>query len=63
MERPWTSLAAQYYAMASLFVVFVSTLTFILSTVEDASDEVSSPAVLMAIEVTGKWEDMIPNHY
>ena len=56
LEKPWTSLAAQYYAMASLFVVFISTLTFVLSTVEDAKvgqdgEEVNT-GLLLVIEIT-----------
>ena len=58
MEKPWTSLAAQYYAVASLFVVFVSTLTFVLSTVEDANlseaGVESNPTMMLVIEITGK---------
>ena len=58
LEKPWTSLAAQYYAMASLFVVFISTLTFVLSTVEDAKEgqdgEEANSGLLLAIEITGE---------
>ena len=58
MEKPWTSNAAQYYAVASLFVVGVSTLTFVLSTMEDAksedSGEEANPFLLTAINITGK---------
>ena len=58
MEKPWTSLAAQYYAMASLFVVFISTLTFVVSTVEDAKvaddGEEANSGLLLIIEITGE---------
>ena len=58
LEKPWTSLAAQYYAMASLFVVFISTFTFVLSTMEDAKvgldGEEANPGLLLVIEITGE---------
>ena len=58
MEKPWTSTAAQYYAVSSLIVVGVSTLTFVLSTVEDATSsqtgEETHPALAVAIEMTGR---------
>ena len=58
MEKPWTSPAAQYYAMASLFVVFISTLTFVVSTVEDAKvaedEEEANSGLLLVIEITGE---------
>ena len=60
LEKPWTSLAAQYYAMASLFVVFISTLTFVVSTVEDAKvnqdGEEGNDVLLVVIEITGESE-------
>ena len=71
MEKPWTSNAAQYYAVASLFVVGVSTLTFVLSTMEDAksedSGEEANPFLLTAINITGKmnlnylYTDLFPD--
>ena len=60
LEKPWTSLAAQYYAMASLFVVFISTLTFVASTVEDAKvsqdGEEPNSGLLLVIDITGERE-------
>ena len=35
LEKPWTSTAAQTYAISSLGVVFISTVTFVLSTLEE----------------------------
>ena len=67
LEKPWTSLAAQYYAMASLFVVFISTLTFVASTVEDSKvgqdGEEPNSVLLLVIEITGerlrlRWLDL-----
>ena len=61
LEKPWTSLAAQYYAMASLAVVFISTLTFVLSTMEDAKvnqeGEEANSGLLLVIEITGAGID------
>ena len=63
LEKPWTSLAAQYYAMASLFVVFISTLTFVVSTVEDAKvnqdGEEANTVLLVVIEITGESEKIV----
>ena len=46
--------------MASLFVVFISTLTFVLSTVEDAKEgqdgEEANSDLLLIIEITGETE-------
>ena len=38
MEKPWTSLGAQMFAVASLSVLFISTITFIVSTVEEITE-------------------------
>ena len=58
LEKPWTSIAAQYYAVSSLVVVGVSTLTFVLSTMEDAksedSEEEANPTMMLAINITGE---------
>ena len=35
LEKPWTSAAAQVYAMSSLGVILVSTVTFIVFTFEE----------------------------
>ena len=63
LEKPWTSLAAQYYAMASLFVVFISTLTFVVSTVEDAKvnqdGEKANTVLMLIIEITGESEKVV----
>ena len=63
MEKPWTSLAAQYYAMASLFVVFISTLTFVVSTVEDAKvnqdGEEANTGLLLVIDITGEESEVV----
>ena len=63
LEKPWTSLAAQYYAMASLFVVFISTLTFVVSTVEDAKvnqdGEEANTVLMLIIEITGESEKVV----
>ena len=63
LEKPWTSLAAQYYAMASLFVVFISTLTFVVSTVEDAKvnqdGEEANTGLLLVIDITGEECELV----
>lgn len=38
MEKPWSSLGAQMFAVASLSVLFISTITFIVSTVEEITE-------------------------
>ena len=54
IEKPWTSTAAQYYAVMSMAVVVVSTATFVFSTLESEDEEESHPYVLLAIEIIGK---------
>ena len=38
MEKPWTSRGANIFAIVSLLVIFISTITFIVSTVEDIKE-------------------------
>ena len=38
MEKPWTSRGANIFAILSLLVIFISTITFIVSTVEDIKE-------------------------
>ena len=38
MEKPWTSRGANIFAILSLLVLFISTITFIVSTVEDIKE-------------------------
>ena len=35
LEKPWTSTAAGWYAVASLGVILISTVTFIMSTFDE----------------------------
>ena len=51
MEKPWTSDAAQCYAVMSMMVVLVSTITFVVSTLENEEGEETHPFVLITIEV------------
>ena len=55
LEKPWTSSAAQVYALASLGVILVSTITFIVSTSEELQvDEEGNqpyPSIIFAIEL------------
>ena len=55
LEKPWSSIPAQWYALASLAVIFISTATFIVSTFEelqvDENGEQPYPMVIYAIEV------------
>ena len=37
LEKPWTSKAAKIFAFSSLSILFISTVTFIVSTVEEFS--------------------------
>ena len=39
LEKPWTSKPAKIFAFISLSILFISTVTFIISTVEEYSDE------------------------
>lgn len=54
VEKPWTSSAAQYYAVLSMMVVMISTTTFVFSTLESEDEEESHPYVLLAIEIIGE---------
>ena len=55
MQYPWTSRLAQCVAFSSLFMVVVSTFTFVLSTVEElqvkSSGQLDYPIVVTIIEV------------
>ena len=55
LEKPWTSTGAQIYAWFSLFVILVSTVTFMMSTSElfqvDENGEAEYPHVIVVIEV------------
>ena len=53
MEKPWTSDAAQWYAVLSMMVVVISTITFVFSTLESENEEESHPIVLLAVEIIG----------
>ena len=54
LEKPWTSFLAQNYALFSLFVVLVSTVTFVASTAEelqmDENGVQKHPKITAAIE-------------
>ena len=56
MEKPWTSAAAQWYAVFSMMVVLISTITFVFSTLESEDEEESHPLVLLAVEIIGLIE-------
>ena len=51
MEKPWTSDAAQYYAVMSMMVVLVPTITFVVSTLKNEDGEETHPVVLITIEI------------
>ena len=55
LEKPWSSSAAQTYAVASLGVILVSTITFIVSTVDELQEDEEGnqkyPQVILAIEI------------
>ena len=55
LEKPWTSTGAQVYAWVSLFVILVSTVTFIMSTMEvlkvDQNGDSDFPKVIIIIEI------------
>ena len=55
LEKPWTSSGAQLYAVASLGVILVSTITFIVSTFEELQEDEDGnqayPEIIFAIEV------------
>ena len=53
MEKPWTSDAAQWYAVFSMMIVLVSTITFVFSTLESENEEESHPLVLLTLEIIG----------
>ena len=53
MEKPWTSDAAQWYAVFSMIVVVISTVTFVFSTLESENEEESHPLVLLTVEIIG----------
>lgn len=53
MEKPWTSDTAQWYAVFSMMVVLVSTITFVFSTLESENEEETHPIVLIAVEIIG----------
>ena len=53
MEKPWTSDAAQWYAVFSMMIVLVSTITFVFSTLESENEEETHPVVLLAVEIIG----------
>ena len=53
MEKPWTSDAAQWYAVFSMMIVLISTITFVFSTLESENDEETHPIVLLAVEIIG----------
>ena len=38
LEKPWTSLGAKIFTLFSLSVLFISTITFIVSSLEDIKD-------------------------
>ena len=42
MEKPWTSDAAQWYAVFSMIVVVISTVTFVLSTMPELTDDLGN---------------------
>ena len=45
LEKPWTSRAAKIFAFSSLSILFISTVTFIVSTVEEFSMDNSNDRV------------------
>ena len=54
MEKPWTSDAAQWYAVGSLMVVLISTATFVVSTLETENEEGANPTIMLVIDIIGK---------
>ena len=38
LEKPWTSLGAKIFAVFSLSVLFISTITFVVSSLEDIKE-------------------------
>ena len=55
MEYPWTSKLAQFLALLSLFMVLLSTLTFVISTADelqmDEEGYVEFPTIVFVIEI------------
>ena len=60
LEKPWTSKPAKTFAFFSLSILFISTVTFIISTVEEYSDELderSDPTQATQLQVVCKHVD------
>ena len=57
LEKPWTSTAAQGYAIFALIVILISTVTFVASTFEelqlDENGRQNYPNIIYAIEILG----------
>ena len=49
LEKPWTSKAAKLFAFLSLSILFISTVTFIVSTVEEYNKTEEHSTQLMKV--------------